>query len=335
MSYRPGMPNTHNAVAKRRLPANLFGAPFGLCGLALCWSSASSLEGIPRWPSDLLWVFAGAVWLITLIPFTVSVHRSGSWNGELTDPTFSPFLGLIPIVPMMLGVALSRYQQGLGETVFFVAMIATVLLGGWLTGQWVLNEPDLSRWHPGYFLPTVAGGFLAAGGCAALGFHSLALMLFGYGAVSWLVLGSILFLRLFTGPGLPLPLLPTMAIQVAPPVVAGNAWFEINGYQADPVALMLAGYAVLMIMVQLRLAPRYLEVPFGHGSWAFSFSYAAACTAAVRWLGVEKPAGQTALTWVILLLITGFIGLLGVLTARALRRGSYLPIAQPMRQLSD
>ncbi len=98
---------------------------------------------------------------------------------------------------------------------------------------------------------------------------------------------------------------------------------------------MLAGYAVLMIMVQLRLAPRYLQVPFGHGSWAFSFSYAAACTAAVRWLGVEKPAGQPALTWAILLLITGFIGVLGVLTARALRRGTYLPAAGPLRLPSD
>jgi tellurite resistance protein len=123
-----------------------------------------------------------------------------------------------------------------------------------------------------------------------------------------------------------------VAIQVAPPVVAGNAWFEINGYQADPVALMLAGYAVLMIMVQLRLAPRYLQVPFGHGSWAFSFSYAAACTAGVRWLGVEMPPAQSALTWLILAVITAFIGLLAVLTIRALNRKSYLPRTAPLRQ---
>ena len=311
----------------RRLPANLFGAPFGLCGLALCWSSASSMAGAPRWPSDLLWVSAGVVWLITLILFGAAVTRRRGWGAEFADQTLSPFLSLIPIVPMMVGVALARYNHGLGQAIFVSAMLVTIVVGGWLTGQWVLDDTDLSRWHPGYFLPTVAGGFLAAGGCAALGYHGLAIMLFGYAAVSWLVLGSILFLRLFTQPGLPLPLVPTMAIQVAPPVVGGNAWFEINGYQADPVALMLAGYAVLMVMVQLRLIPQYRQVPFGHGSWAFSFSYAATCTAAIRWLGVEKPTAQNALTWITLVLITGFIGALAALTIRALTRGTYLPRA--------
>ena len=80
-------------------------------------------------------------------------------------------------------------QQGGG-------LIVTVALGGWLSGQWIISDLSLPQWHPGYFLPTVAGGFLAAGSSAELGYGQLARVLFGYGAICWFVLGSILLQRL-------------------------------------------------------------------------------------------------------------------------------------------
>ena len=92
---------------------------------------------------------------------------------------------------------------------------------------------------------------------------------------------------MFVEPRLPGPLLPTMAIQMAPPAVAGVAWFAINGDQADGLALALAGYAVLMAMVQLRLVPLFRTAPFGPAWWAFSFCYAAVFLDAIHWLSAE------------------------------------------------
>jgi hypothetical protein len=66
-----------------------------------------------------------------------------------------------------------------------------------------------------------------------------------------LVLRSILLLRLFTQPALPAAPLPTIAIELAPPVVAANAWFAMTGNRLDTLVMALAGYAVLMVMVQL------------------------------------------------------------------------------------
>ena len=64
---------------------------------------------------------------------------------------------------------------------------------------------------------------------AALGFAGLARLLFGHGATCWIILGSIILVRLFTRPALPAPLVPTSAIELAPPAFAGAAWFTING----------------------------------------------------------------------------------------------------------
>jgi tellurite resistance protein len=60
-------------------------------------------------------------------------------------------------------------------------------------------------------LPTVAGGLLAAGGAAAFNWTRLSELMFGFGFICWVVLGSILLLRLFTQPALPNRLLPFIA----------------------------------------------------------------------------------------------------------------------------
>ena len=43
---------------------------------------------------------------------------------------------------------------------------AILLLGGWFTGTWMRGGVELDRLHPGYFLPTVAGGLVASAGAA-------------------------------------------------------------------------------------------------------------------------------------------------------------------------
>jgi tellurite resistance protein len=308
-----------------RLTPNLFGIPFGLCGLAECWSLAAALARVPAWPADALWVLAAGVWLGILGAYLVDVVAGRRVRTELADPTFSPFTALVAIVPMLLALALADHSRALGEAFFFVALALTVLVGAWLSGTWIVADMTLAQWHPGYFLPTVAGGLIAAEGSAALGHDTLARLMFGYGMICWLVMGSIILLRLFTQPALPIPLMPTISIEVAPPVVAGAAWFQINGSRPDALALGLAGYAVLMVLVQVRLIPIYRRVPFGPGWWSFSFSYAAAFAVAIRWLAVEQVPQQRGLTYALLTVVTAGMAALVLATVRRLMRGTFLP----------
>jgi tellurite resistance protein len=331
MTIRALRPDHPGRVAAARPPlrltANLFGLPFGLCGTAQAWSAGRDLAGVPAWPAAVLWVLAAAAWLVTLVAYGVDVVTDGRWRTEPADPVFGPFTVLAAIVPMLLGVELSRYARPAGEVVFVTALVATVLAGGWITGGWIVAPQPLDRWHPAYQLPTVAGGLLGAGGSAALGHRDLAMVLFGLGGICWITLGSIVLVRLVGRPPLPPPLRPTLAIEVAPPVVAGSAWFAINGNRPDAVALALAGYATLMVLVQLRLVPIHRTAPFGVGTWAFSFSYAAAAGVALRWLDVGQEPGRRALSWVLLSALTAGIAVLAGRTALGLRRGTYLPRA--------
>jgi tellurite resistance protein len=308
-----------------RVTPNVFGTSFGVCGLAQAWSTAHAVSGIPQWPADTLWAVAAGVWLATLIWYAADVLRAGRLRADLTDPIFAPFIALVVIVPMLLGIALGGHARAAGEIVFLVALALTVAAGSWFSGQWIIADLQLAQWHPGYLLPTVAGGLIAAGGSAAFGHDTLAMVMFGYGAISWLVLGSIILVRLFTAPALPVALRPTIAIEMAPPVVAGNTWFLLNGGRIDAVAAGLAGYAALMALVQLRLIPVYRQVPFGPGWWAYSFSYAAAFALAVNWLGAGQVPGRTALITALLGVLTLAVAALGVRTVQRIAGGAYMP----------
>jgi tellurite resistance protein len=317
-----------------RVTPNVFGMPFGVCGLAQVWSTAHAVAGLPQWPADALWVAAACIWLATLIWYLGNVLRGGRLRTELRDPVFAPFTALIVIVPMLLGIALGGHARAAGEAVFIVALVLTVAVGSWLSGEWIIADLQLGQWHPGYLLPTVAGGLIAAGGSAAFGHDTLAMVLFGYGLICWLVLGSIIQVRLFTAPALPLALRPTIAIDAAPPAVAGNAWFLINGGHIDAIAAGLAGYALLMALVQMRMIPVYRQVPFGPGWWAYSFSYAAVFALTVNWLAAEQVPDRTAWIAVLLGVFTLAIAALAIRTVRRLAQASYMPAATSTPQTS-
>jgi tellurite resistance protein len=316
------------------LRANLFAVAFGLAGLAQAWTTVLRLANGPDWPGNALWIVAALAWLITLVGYLANVGAQRRWKTELTDPTFGPFTSLIVIVPMLLAVPLADQARGAGEVVFGCGAVLTLLVGAWIVGGWISLEGDFGRWHPGYYLPTAAGGLIAGGASAALGFVTLSHVLFGLGVGSFVLLVSIVSQRLFVVPALPLVLLPTIAIELAPPVVASNTWFAINGGRVDMPASVLGGFAVLMLLVQLRLISLYLQAPFGPGYWAFSFPFAAAVTCGVHWLAAEHVHGASAISYALVgVLSAGFV-LLAVRTAIALMNGTFLPRVAAATQAS-
>ena len=56
----------------------------------------------------------------------------------------------------------------------------------------------------------------------------MAQMRFVTGAVGWVFMSSVVLNRLFFRPRLPPPLIPTLAIELAPPALAGSACFLLD-----------------------------------------------------------------------------------------------------------
>jgi tellurite resistance protein len=255
----------------------------------------------------------------------VAYFRQGTRQvlADLRDAVAGPFVPLALITPMLLGAALYPYAAVAGQVIVGVFAALTVLAGGLLTGQWIAADLDPGDAHPGYFLPTVTGGFVVAAALAQVGFRSAGWAAFGIGAICWLLLGSLLLNRLFFRAQLPDALTPTLAIELAPPAVGGLAWLALGGSMTGTD--ILGGYTVLMALVQVRMIPKYARLRFGPAFWAFTFAYAATASYALDWLNLKRPTGYQAYAVIVLALITGFVGIVAVRSLILLAQGRFLP----------
>jgi tellurite resistance protein len=128
-----------------------------------------------------------------------------------------------------------------------------------------------------------------------------------------------------------MPLVPTLAIFVAPPAVAGTAWFTINGFAIDPIQYALAGLTVLLVLMQAGLVKRYRELSFNLGFWSFTFPFAAVGSYGVEWLNAVAVPGWQVWAWLLVAGVTVLIGSIAALSIAGVFVG--LQSVRPVRAL--
>jgi tellurite resistance protein len=305
----------------------VFTIAFGLAGLAEAWREAGRLLVIPAGVPDAIFIVAAAVWLTVVVAYAAQGPRRVF--ADLRDVVLAPFVPVALITPMLLSAQLSTVAFAAGRVLAVVFIAATVVVAGMMFGQWVVGGLDQDYMHPGYFLPTVAGGLVGASAASAVHLPALAEAMFGLGIISWVLLGSNVLYRLFFRPMLSPALVPTLAIEVAPPCLAGFAYFAITGGAVNFVARGLGAYAVLMVLMQLRFIPLYVPLKFSISTWAFTFSYAVAASDALLWIALTRPRGAAGYAIAVITLITILITAIAARTIIAIARRQFLPAPAP------
>jgi tellurite resistance protein len=306
-----------------RVPPNLFSIALGIAGLAQAWDAAGPLLGTPQAIPDALSILDAALWLVLVGAYLAQGPRIVL--ADLRDPVLAPFVPASALTAMLLAAALAKDAFAAGRVLVIVFLAVTVVIGGWLTGQWMTGGIEPDSVHPGYLLPTAAGGLIGAGAAAQVHLHALAEASFGIGVICWVLLGSMILNRLFSRPALPSALAPTMAIELGVPAVAGSAYFALAGRTVSLMACVLGGYAVLMAVVQVRLIPVYCRLSFTPGAWSFAFAYAAAAGYALVWLAISKPPAATAYAIAVTALLTAFVAWIAFRTVVLAVRRQLLP----------
>jgi tellurite resistance protein len=315
-------PRRHR-VKGPRVPPNLFAIALGITGLAQAWHAAMPVLGTPQAVPDALNVLGAALWLVLVGAYLAQGLRIVL--ADLRDPVLSPFVSASALTAMLLAAALATGAPAVGRALVVVFLAVTIAIEGWLTGEWMTGGIDPNSVHPGYFLPTAAGGQIAANAAAQVHLHALAKASFGIGVLCWVMLGSVILNRLFIRPALPSALVPTMAIELGIPAVAGLAYFALVGRTLSLVACALGGYAVLMALVQVRLIPVYRRLSFTPGSWSFAFAYAAAAADALAWLAITKPPAATGYAIAVIALLTAFVSWIAFRTLVLAVHGQLIP----------
>jgi tellurite resistance protein len=293
----------------------------------------SSFYGTPPEVSDALLIVAGCVWVVLVA--LVLVHwicRPRAAGPELTDPELGPFWSLPPIVGMLLATGLSSREPAIAEAAFFGFFAATVVAGGLTVGRWLARGFDKRQVHPGYFLPTVAGFQIAAQGAAEFGLTAFGWICLTIAIASWALLTPVVLARLRSVP-LPAVLAPTRAIELAPPALAGAAYFDLKGATPDPVAYACLIAVALIAAGQLRAIPSYARLRFGSGFWTFTFPCASVAALAARWLKLEHPAGGSVYALLAAAAVSLLVATIAGRSLLAIRRAGlrFRPTAAPRR----
>jgi tellurite resistance protein len=307
-----------------RIPPSLFGIALGLSGLAALWAFAATTFGGPAAVGDALGVIAAVVWAVLMAAYL----RQGPRRilADARDVTLSPFLAAPVMSAYVLAAGvLEPHAAGAARAIVIAFLAVGVLVSGLLMGQWLTGGLEEATFGPAFFLPGIGIGFVGADAAMTVGLRGVAELFFGIGVTSFVLISSVTLNRLLFRPRLPPNLLPTMAIELAPAAVAGNAYFLIHPGPPDTLLYVLSGYAVLMVIAQTRFLPLYRRLTFTPGFWSFTFPPANMVLFGLRWLELEHPAGSSAYAWALVAAVTVLIVSIAARTILAAVRGQLLP----------
>ena len=302
-------------VEKQQVSLNLFGMPLGLTGLAGCWSAAVTALHAPTWPSDVLFGAGAILWLILTALYVGSgARRTGMFQADLKHPLSGPFAAYIPLIGILLAAHYSVLYPAVGAWVCTICIVFLAIVAARLFAHWVAGGVPLDAVHPGYFVPVVAGANVASIGFSSIGAHDAALAAFGAGLFFWLMIGTVVLIRLMMGDHLPDPLKPAMTAFLAAAATSNLAWLVAHPGELDEVQHVLIGVLVFMLIVQVILISEYRKLSFGPSWWIFTFPMASTANFSIHWAAASTVQGWPIYAWAALGVVTTFVLFVGTRT---------------------
>jgi Tellurite resistance protein and related permeases len=255
-------------------PASFFAMTLGLAETGNALRIAHDTWGGPQLWSELLEGLAvlSFIWWGFLYVSKWINHRADAQQ-EWKDPVQGSFIALIPESVLLLSAVFLPYHLVVAHVLFWAGSVSNLLIGAIrLSGMWKYPRSG-SQITPSLFLTYTASVLVNALMAGLFGYTELGWMIFGIGAVSWIILDSVIFHQLVTG-GLASKARNFMGIYMAPAAIMLVAYQVLSGKSSDFVTYALAGYSLFLIF-SLALSYKWLrEQQFAPGYWAYTFGIA-------------------------------------------------------------
>lgn len=187
-------------------------------------------------------------------------------------------------------------------------------------GRWIHHTHyTIQHANPAWFIPVV-GNILVPIAGVRFAPVDISWFFFSVGLVFWLVLMTIVLYRLFFHEPLPLRLMPTLFILIAPPSVGFLAYVGLND-QLDGFARMLYFTGLFLTLLLASQAVRFLRLPFFISAWSYSFPMAAMTIATFEMGARSGQAFYTGLGWLLIAVLSALVALLSAKTLAAATQG--------------
>ncbi len=306
----------------------------GWCGLSQAWLRATDIFGDSALGLGLVAaIFAQLIFVLLCLACIVRLQaHPKAVAADMRHPVRHAFMATLPISILLLAsLGINLFwgtNRNLDTALTFLWCVGSILeiaATVWVVKRWLNNAENgglqWATFTPVFFIPVV-GNVLAPLGGVSIGLETWATAQFGVGMFLWLVLQTLLFVRLAQAGPLPARLAPSWFITLVPPSIGGLSLLQLEA----PLALvwMMWGIGAFFLLIASTQIATIREQPFSMANWGMSFPLAAFTSLTLRmsdapngaWL--QMPA--TLMLAVTSLLILG----LTLSTWRGLRHGHLL-----------
>lgn len=302
-------PATATGPQRRPTPSlALFGMPLGLASTGAAWAAAHQYLGAPLWVEEVFFGASAVLWAIfSAVYLWRGVRLRGSFTTDRKHPVFGPFAAYIPLVGALLAAHYAAYLPVAGTWLTVAFIVALGVVGAQLVAHWLNGGVTMGTVHGGYFIPVAAGANVASITFSIVGFPGAATAAFGAGLFFFLVVGTVILVRLMTSVELPAVLKPSLSAFLAAASTSALAWLLIHPDGSNDVQLLLTGVLVLMLLVQIVLIGDYRKLFFDASFWTFTFPLAVSANYAIRWFDATDTPGAAAWGWAGIAIATAFV----------------------------
>lgn len=268
----------------KNLPVNLFASVMGIAGLSIAWHQASLEFGICPMISEATGILALAVFVVLSASYLIKAAKyPDAVVAEYKHPIAGNFFGTITIAILLLSSIVAQVSQTLAEAMWTLGTISTLALCFAIVSRLLKGKVEIAHVVPAWFIPGVATLDIAvAGGTMPMAWaHELNLFSLAVGTMIALVFFVMIMSRLIHHEPLPVGIVPSLLILMAPFEVGFLAYTNFT-QSVDTFAGLLFYFGLFIFIV---LIPKVFRkgVPFVSGWWAISFPMAALAIAALKY----------------------------------------------------
>jgi len=323
-------PATDGSVVRLKLfPISFFAVVMGLAGWTIAFQRAASLLG---WPPLLGQVLLGLTVLafltIATLYFIKLVRFPQAVGEELHHPIKMSFFPTISISLLLLSIALLSLQPQVSRVLWVAGTGLHLGFTLYIMSLWINHTTfNIQHSNPAWFIPVVGNIIVPIAGVEH-GMVEVSWFFFSIGIVFWIILFTIFMYRIIFHPPLAAKLVPTLFILLAPPAVGFVSYVKLMEHSGvggavvpfaiDPLARVLYYLALFIGLLLLAQVRMFARLQFFLSWWAYSFPVAALTIATILMFHKTDLPFFSGLATLLLVLLSGIIGLLVWRTAQAI-----------------
>jgi tellurite resistance protein len=306
----------------QNMPISFFTMVMGLVGLTIAWEKASeiyqfnvAIYNTLLIQSVLVFCILAGLYIYKALNFQQALLQ------EWSNPVKMNFIPAVSISMLLFSIAFMPLSMDVSRVIWAIGTASHMVISMMVINSWLHHEKhEIQHINPAWFIPAVGNVIVPLAG-VPLGYPELSWFFFSIGIIFWLILMVIVFNRIIFHMPLPVKLLPTLFILIAPPAVGFMSYIQLTG-EVDAFAQVLFNFALFLTLLLLSQLPRFIRLPFFLSWWAYSFPLAAMSIAS---MAMGQRSGQAFYGYIgvgLLFSLSALVLLLFIKTLKAVQLGN-------------